>query len=221
MRPIDEINAELAEMRVRITALEAEKSKAAPPARGKYVEPETTLHYPAPASIEMPNNEEMAGLLRIALAAYPSRKPAGYDSDGFVCVRFLREFGKAFREVSAMERGEAPNPKWSISHWHNKASDACRLRGDCTEVDPAAFFYAVLASGDIPWQAPDPSLGAVLSYGLIDWGGKRATDAWRTVLATGKIKPPTKPAVSNSTYSHSGVEVRTIQQLNCGGANQY
>jgi hypothetical protein len=89
----------------------------------------------------------------------------------------------------------APNGKVALSFW----ADACRLwlrARNCvaSDLDANALVLACLAAGDVAYTAADGSRGLVWELGLVEYGGRPAnTDAWRGVLSSGSILPPSAP----------------------------
>ena len=63
------------------------------------------------------------------------------------------------------------------------------------EVAGASVFGAMLAHGDIPWRANNPSVGQLLKVGLNIYTGRPCSvpNAWRNVLATGQLLAPLPP----------------------------
>jgi hypothetical protein len=50
----------------------------------------------------------------------------------------LAELGRP--NLSAVVKTLVEHYKWTLPHWHKRASGTCRARGDCTEIDPALAF---------------------------------------------------------------------------------
>jgi hypothetical protein len=78
-------------------------------------------------------------------------------------------------------------------------TDWLRARNAMTrDVTGASFVAAVMAAGDVLFVPHNGTLGHVWEFGLVlpdQGGGKPANaDAWRRVLATGAILPPSAPA---------------------------
>jgi hypothetical protein len=198
----EELKAQLAEQDARIAALE--KQLAPKPTPAPRAPEGVQVRYPAPvSSFVMPTPEELRALYRIAVAANPYGAPKGDWSekgwsDSDLTEKFQKEFRAAFLVVNSMKRLNEPNHKrfaydivFDCERWL-KAYGVHAEIGRC-------FHLAVLASGDIPYQNQNGSIGAVLEYGLASKeheGGRIATDAWRRVLATGKVLQAFVPAGS-------------------------
>jgi hypothetical protein len=110
--------------------------------------------------------------------------------------RPFRAFASAFRWVQNAGRTPQPNSKVALSYW----TDTCRLwlrARNCvgSDLDANALVLACLAAGDVVYTAADPTRGHVWELGLIEFGGRPANmDAWRAVMSSGAILPPSAPA---------------------------
>jgi hypothetical protein len=109
--------------------------------------------------------------------------------------RLLRGFAACFRRVHNLGRSPTPNPKYAVSWWVDEAKTWLRSRGAIAgDVSGVAYIAAVLAAGDIPWVEHDLYRGQLFEAGLLPYGGRPASDAWKNVLTTGAVLSSTRPA---------------------------
>jgi hypothetical protein len=121
---------------------------------------------------------------------WPSALADRFDSD-----RPFRAFGSAFRWAANMRRVPQPDSKRALSYW----CDGCRLwlrERNCvaSDLDANALVLAILAQGDVAYTSADPQMGWVWELALNEYVGGRASGAWRKVLETGAVLPPSAPA---------------------------
>lgn len=129
----------------------------------------------------MPTDDEATRLMKIVAAAHPSL--AGVD---------LFEFRRAFWAQGQCFRTPAPVSK---RYFHAHVDDACELleRHGAKQIGGTAFLAACIGAGDVPWQAADPSVGALLELGLNPHNGRPCSNVWLQIL-TGEaslLKPTT------------------------------
>jgi hypothetical protein len=107
----------------------------------------------------------------------------------------FRAFGSAFRWLQNVGRAPQPNGKVALSYW----TDTCRLwlrARNCvgSDLDANSLVLAAFACGDVCYTPADAIRGWTWELALVEYGGKPATDAWRQVLSSGAILPPSAPA---------------------------
>jgi hypothetical protein len=142
---------------------------------------------------DLPSLKEMERLhARVKpLSPWPMALTDRYDEH-----RPFRGFSSAFRWLQNVGRTPQSNGKVALSFW----ADCCRIwlrARNCvgSDVDANALILAVLAAGDIVYTPADHARGWVWELGLIEFGGRPANmDAWRAVMSSGAILPPSAPA---------------------------
>ena len=153
--------------------------------------PETGLELPSPA--------ELARLRKIVLAAHP------WLRDGAPAER---EFVRAFWAAGMAFRTASPCRSRSFAAF---VDDACELltQYGSEGVGGSAFMAACLAHGDICWQKPDATIGALLEIGLNAYQGGKCANAWRDILA-GKanlLSPTPRPERLTAAQSASPTRI--------------
>jgi hypothetical protein len=145
----------------------------------------------------MPTDDELAKLHATVARRYPQ---LASSAPGFKA---------AFTAIGFLGRYDRPETKHYPAWWIDHLESWCRAEDIPGDISLAAFVGAVLSHGDIPY-APLDRFPFDLSFGLaIGGAGRRATDAWRKVLVTGQLLPPTAPLRSVSeNYPVPPVEVR-------------
>ncbi|WP_316190376.1 hypothetical protein [Bradyrhizobium sp. SZCCHNS2096] len=146
-------------------------------------------HTPPTSSLVMPTEAELRKLIEVVYRARPdldlraARDHRHLDHD--------REFRLAFLTVGAMGRIEGVDHGKAISYWADYARNILYEAGNHAEVPGNILLAAALAHGDV-----DHARNAL---GLT-WAesGRRAVDAWRNVLKTGKVLPPSPEQLSSS-----------------------
>jgi len=200
-RDLKSIDAENAELRMRVEALEARLN---PPPPKPVIEEGTQIYRPSPLRhFALPSDAELRDLLAIALKASPP-EPRNY-ADEQVRETFFREFKQVFAALGEIGRTTEINHERGAVHWLEKARDICGW----SNFEFRHFWLAMLAHGDMLYQARDESAGIVPALALASYGGIPAVAAWRNVLARGAPLPPTKPIGGN----YPTPPVRIIQQL--------
>ena len=166
--------------------------KVAPLAASVAAEPEgSRIVYPVErAKIALPTDDELRKLLDVVFGSYPTLRPwtpgsrfASQDEEDFV-----RQFSAAFTFVAHQGRTEEVDKKQSIGWWADQAEEWWRQRNAHTNVGGGAFLAACVAAGDIQFQRSD-TWGNVWAVGLVSFGGRAATEAWRSALR-GDLRRP-------------------------------
>jgi hypothetical protein len=187
-RDLKTIDAENAELRMRVEALEARLN---PPPPKPAIEEGARIHHPSPLRhFVLPPDAELRDLLTIALKASPP-EPRNY-ADEQARENFFRGFKQAFAALGEIGRAAEIDHEHGIVHWLDKARN---IGGPGFEF--RHFWPAMLAHGDILYQNRDESAGIVPALALASYGGIPAVAAWRDVLARGAPLPPTKPISGN------------------------
>jgi hypothetical protein len=138
------------------------------------------------AAFVMPSGDELRRLQEIVIARYPQLashlQPPGEAFDGFRC---------AFLRIGHLGRDKL-NDKLALVTWIDDA--AVWLRDNQVypnRVTVRDFVCAVLAHGDIDYISMDRFPFDCSAFGLRrDSTGRPATDGWRAVLATGRLRDP-------------------------------
>ena len=212
-----ELEAKLAEFGRRlalaesdIVALNAKLGfrKVAPLAASVAAEPEgARIVYPVErAKIALPSDDELRKLLDVVFGSYPMLRPwtpgsrfASQDEEDFV-----RQFSAAFTYVAHQGRAEEVDKNRSVGWWADQAGEWWRQKKAPTNIGSGAFLAACVAAGDIPFQRSD-QFGNVWAVALLTFGGRPATEAWRSVLR-GDLRRPI-PGVHKAPEG-SGFNVR-------------
>jgi hypothetical protein len=137
----------------------------------------------------MPSGDELRRLDEIVIARYPQLathlQPPGEAFDGF---------RSAFLRVGHLGRDKL-NDKLALVTWIDDA--ALWLRDNQvypSRVTPRDFVCAVLAHGDVDFVPLDNFPLDCSAFGLRrDSTGRPATDGWRGVLATRRLRDPVPP----------------------------
>jgi hypothetical protein len=115
------IDAENAELRMRVEALEARLN---PPPPKPVIEEGTQIYRPSPLRhFALPSDAELRDLLAIALKASPP-EPRNY-ADEQVRETFFREFKQVFAALGEIGRTTEINHERGAVHWLEKARDIC------------------------------------------------------------------------------------------------
>jgi hypothetical protein len=111
-----------------------------------------------------------------------------YDAD-----EPFRGFCSCARWIANKGRTEQPNSRFALSFWMDQCKSWLRERNSMTNaVGANELILAVLAAGDVHYVAANAQVGTVWELGLAEHGGPRASDAWRQVMETGNVLPPTR-----------------------------
>jgi len=161
--------------------------------------------YPNSFTIQMPTRADLAALMQISRnALHPKARPL----DSFEAAQYLAEFTSAFLFIATLQRTDVFQ---RASDWCSRGEAWHFARGDIqASVSLSPLMAAILAAGDISWQAPVDRWPHDVFAGIGWSGGRAATAAWQNVLATGKTLPPIAVA-SKGLYP---APVPTIRQLN-------
>jgi hypothetical protein len=197
----NDLKKEVASLRETCASLEKQvaalKASKPPPENRRAAEPRvveprgvTITHLPdRNASFVMPSGDELRRLHEIVVARYPqlasNLQQPGEAFDGF-CRAFLR--------VGHLGRDKL-NDKLALVTWIDDA--ALWLRDNQVypnRVTVRDFVCAVLAHGDVDFVPLDRFPFDCSAFGLRrDSTGRPATDAWRAVLATRRLRDPVPP----------------------------
>jgi hypothetical protein len=143
-----------------------------------------------------PTPKELRKLYDIVLGKYPQLGPYKDITNPMGSVTADEHFDgfcSAFERLGYIGRSAAPDHKHYVSHWAFEAVEWLRLHRPGFQGNVSAgFLAAVLAHGDICFVIGDGSRGIVWSVGLASYGGTKATDKWRKVLA-GEMMSPIAP----------------------------
>jgi hypothetical protein len=179
----------IATLEEQVTKLQGKPAKAA----RKSVEPEVRITYPKPTtSFIMPSAAELKQLFEIASRrldqlALPcdfSGRRAEEKADNF-----FREFFAGFRALGYIGRAEELNHKHAVTYWISTAEQIMRELGASETLSGLPFLAAALAHGDVLYNDVR-DYPYVREFGLCEYGGRPATDAWRKILAAGKTLEP-------------------------------
>ena len=100
------------------------------------------------------------------------------------------QYLKPLRPRGFIGRAVAVDHKHTVSYWISAAEQILRELGGASEtLSGLSFLAAALAHGDVFYNDVR-DFPYVREFGLREYGGRPATDAWRKVLATGKIPEP-------------------------------
>jgi hypothetical protein len=145
---------------------------------------------------DLPNLKEMERLFEIVKrhAPWPQAMRGRFSDEG----QPFRSFCSAFRWIMNKGRVEHPNNKIDLSYWIDEARVWLRSRNSlASDLDANGLVLAALACGDVAYVVGDGRLGTVWELSLAQHGGRPASpDAWKRVLLTGEILPPSPPARS-------------------------
>jgi hypothetical protein len=207
------LEAENANLRARLEALEGRKRPAPKPAPVE--ERGVTVSYPRPPStLIMPSDNELRQLEAIVLKAFPSLAPKielnfqqrftvrNYpaiadqiqpDAEA-INADYFRQFTSAFVAIGAMRLRDEPARKYFVGHWTEAAQTWLRCRNVFADITTNALIAAALAHGV---SYTDGTIdGSLWEFGLDLYTGRAVLDGWRRVLASGKI-PQATPVPSN------------------------
>ena len=162
-RDLKSIDAENAELRARVEALEARLN---PPPPKPAIEEGARIYHPRPLRhFASPSDAELRDLLVIALKASPP-EPRNY-ADEQVRENFFRGFKQVFAALGEIGRATEINHERGAVYWLERARDICGP----SNFEFRHFWLAVLAHGDILYQDRDESAGTVPALALASYGG--------------------------------------------------
>lgn len=156
----------------------------------------------------LPSPDDLAALLRISRGAlFPDAKPLA-DGDA---REYFAQFAVAFQFVATLRRTDEFHGR--LGDWTGRAESWHQERGNPdTSISLAPLACAVLASGDVAWQAPRDRWPHDVFAGL-SWSGREATPAWRDVLRTKTCKPMTPVKGSSSLYPEPTPTIRQMDVI--------
>jgi hypothetical protein len=185
---IAEIEAKIAAAQAELAALKAGKSAPPPPPPRDEVRIIEILSERG----DGPNLKEMERLYAKVkpLSPWPSALTDKYDEH-----RPFRGFSSAFRWVMNMGRLDRPNGKVALGYFLDGCRDWLRARNSVgSDLDANGLILAVYAAGDVVYTPANSMLGHTWEIGLVEYGGRKASDAWRNVMTSGQILPPSAPS---------------------------
>ncbi len=143
----------------------------------------TAISYAAPATgAEMPSPTELVALQNIVLSAHPWL--TGFNA---------RELGAGFWVTTRLFRTSVPDSTRYFASLVDEANAMLAQAGMPATSGPA-LLAAIIASGDVQWRRANPATGDVLEVGLNAYGGRKATNAWHSILAgTSNLLSPVAP----------------------------
>lgn len=150
----------------------------------------TVVSYGLPTTnAAMPNANELRRLREFVLAEHRWLRD---DNDRRSQSTIEREFQRSFWAVQHFWRTPAPNAKRYISGFVDNANAMLGL-ANLPSIDGSEFVISCLAVGDVHWQKPDRSVGALLEVGLDQFRGAPCSNRWRSILGGSPLLKPTPP----------------------------
>ncbi|WP_315792181.1 MULTISPECIES: hypothetical protein [unclassified Bradyrhizobium] len=144
---------------------------------------------PSSPSFVMPSPDQL-----IELSSLVYRLRPDFDLRQDRDQRHLRhdhEFASAFRMLGALGRTEQVDHGKALTYWCDVVREAlCEYCGIIVEVPANILAAAALAHGDIQYARN----GLGLRWFEV---GRPAGDAWRSLLETGKVLPPSEQVTSS------------------------
>ena len=146
--------------------------------------------YPRAYPIAMPSPTERLALLAISRTALFPHAPrlSALDEEAFRAA-----FVASFEFVATLKRTD--EPKTRADEWRDRAEGWHQERGTLATVSLSAFLLAIVAAGDVNYRF-DPTRWPYDVYCALDWSGRAAAPAWRSVLESKTIRPPIPAARS-------------------------
>jgi hypothetical protein len=207
----ERLAAEIEQLEAELAALKTEEAPDAPPAKRPPMPASkgTTVFCPPPEStLVMPSDGDLHRLMDIVLVAFPTLAPKielsftqritvrnfpsladKIEPDvGGITADFFREFKAAFIAIGSMRRMGEPDRRHYVSYHVEAAQSWLRSHNLFADIPTNAFIAAALAHGDIPWTNGTID-GQLWELGINIYTGPVASDAWRLVLETGKLRP--------------------------------
>lgn len=193
-----QLKAEAARLNARIAELERGQAPKPPP---KPVdEGGVRVMEMLTETSALPSPAEMKKLFVAVRHLAPGKLDDRYDED-----KPFRGFCAAFRWVQNQTRTEQPNPKFALSYWLDACKSWLRQRDViANDVDGNSLVLAVYAAGDVCYVPHDLSRGQLWEFGLHEHygrGRKASESAWRNVMTSGAILPPSRPGRSREVPS--------------------
>lgn len=150
-------------------------------------------------NFERPSADQLRGLARIVFGHYPKIEPCSE-----------REFALAFQAIGLMWRLPAPDTRQYFRSHVDSANDLLQRLGlGDIEIEGNAVLAAIVAHGDIKFRLANRAIGQMLEIGLSPLSGLPCStpNAWRAVLATGRLLSPTPPSAAARGLDATGREV--------------
>ncbi|WP_316205919.1 hypothetical protein [Bradyrhizobium sp. SZCCHNR3058] len=143
---------------------------------------------PPTSTLVMPTDAELRRLIDVVYRARPDLDLRA-DRD-FRRLDHDREFRLAFVTLGTMGRIDGVDHGKAIGYWADYARNLLYEAGNQAEIPNNVLLATALAHGDV--HHARSALG-------LTWieTGRRAVDAWRTVLKSGKILPPSPEQTSS------------------------
>lgn len=206
MTTLAELKAEAAQLSARIAELEGNNDRATPPPQVVERREVSITAVNAERVSGMPDLKQVQRLFNVVrpLSPWPQALNDRFDEH-----RPFRSFSSSFRWVMNMPRTERPNGKVALSYWIDVCRTWLRVRNSvASDVDTNGLVLACFAAGDVRYTPANGSLGHTWEIGLIEFGGRPADmDAWRKVLETGAILPPSAPSRRTPALSNVRITV--------------
>jgi hypothetical protein len=197
------LQAQVAELKSRLDAKDAPPAPVKIPPKPPVEAEGAQIFYPPQRSnFVMPSTNELRRLRDIVFMKFPRLNV----TDGMVFrgdneqneAEYFRQFCASFRALGALHRTEKPDRKRYVSYWIDHCEAWLKTVGAPTSITGLPFLAAALSHGDVPFAGLF-SDGCVPELGLNAFGiGKPPRDAWRQVLATGRILPMIAPPSSKN-----------------------
>jgi hypothetical protein len=225
---IARLEVENAKLRLELAALKAEEAPVAPPVKRPPMSESrgTVVSFPKTGStLIAPSDAEMLALGDIGLAAFPEWGPtfelnfaermqkSHYpdidiqpDRAGILAA-WRKQFRAAFLAAGSFYRTEEPNRRQYSGHWTDQANAWLKSYGLRGDIETPMLILACICHADICWTDGRES-GSVFELGLDVYTGKRAGDAWRGVLSSGKLRPAAAVPSNRRLAAASPVRVR-------------
>lgn len=176
-RQLAEARGAVAQRDERVADLEAALAKLGAP--------------PPPQRSDMPTTALLDELLRVVLYVYPQLRPHNsrdYEAqfrNAFLALRHMHRARNGLRDVSPRKNDCRLNKYWFLA----RVEDILKqLRVPDTSMTLGPLMAAVVAQNDIDY-APLSRFPFDLGFGITD-GGIPATEAWRELLTTHKVRTP-------------------------------
>lgn len=161
--------------------------------------PVVSFSYPPDFKIAMPTAVQLVRLLQIARVTLHPNAPELSDTDE---REFLASFAASFEFVSTLKRtDDSFNER--AEDWVMRAERWHQERGAPATISLSPLMVAVVASGDICWQAPPDRWPHDVFAGVtFDSSARAPASAWRDVLQSGRVRPMTPVKVSRHPVPH-------------------
>jgi hypothetical protein len=193
------LKKEIAALRARCESLEKQvtylQATNTPAIEGRPAEPRRVVEPPCVTvtrlpdrnpSFVMPSREELQQLYNVVIGHYPQLAPRSQQTE-----EALDGFWHAFLRIGHLGRDKLNN-KYMLSGWVDDAQFWLRDHNVYPSMLAAKdFVCAVLSHGDVDYVPLDRFPHDCSAFGLRrDRTGRPASDAWRSVLSTGRLRDP-------------------------------